>query len=585
MLARLLDPWAALLLGLIVATATVILIAAPGPRRLLAGETQATKPVSVLDIAVFVYNDDDPARCIGALWVHADSAASLVNVVVVPALAQGFLPGGGYEPLASIVDDAGPAAAAAALGEMTGVKMRWWVSGGLDALKEAFPAAFPSGGTRVAMVRMKTSVASWSGSAPPKQQFARQYDFLRLSLADSDFSDLNVIAFANYALAAPGLTSDLDLQAASSVAVILRGMGAKPVTVSTLPAVVRVTRGSCVWRLDSTALAKMRQTLASGAAPPDYGPLVRSRSAAATVVVAIDPLGAVQRPFLSALRRRLRVASGGPVRVVPLVARLGGDLPQALTRVLERTQAQAVVVALGWGSADAAAGNLGQRLAAVTSVLRSRGQPAVFAALPAAAAGQKAAAAVVAVAGAGGLPISSLPVVAKKSPAILGDSWARAVVATTVRACDPRLFAPRLVGTKLGVTYYERRHASVALTIAPPPTTGLLDVPGTGSTASSRALATSTATLLREFGWHTSTVSVDARTPRLGGKSIVCHADHLRLALALAGDLGLPARRVIVDPTATASLTLVVAAKQTGAIHLGGPLFWAHNDAAEGVQP
>ena len=86
-LARLLDPWAALLLGLIVATATVILIAAPGPRRLLAGAAPAAKPASVLDIAVFVHNDDDPARCIGVLWVHADSAASLVSVVVVPALS------------------------------------------------------------------------------------------------------------------------------------------------------------------------------------------------------------------------------------------------------------------------------------------------------------------------------------------------------------------------------------------------------------------------------------------------------------------------------------------------------------------
>ena len=90
---------------------------------------------------------------------------------------------------------------------------------------------------------------------------------------------------------------------------------------------------------------------------------------------------------------------------------------------------------------------------------------------------------------------------------------------------------------------------------------------------------------MREFGWRAATVAVDTWKPRLSGRSIVCHADHLQLALALAGDLRLPARRVIVDPKAPAPLTLAVASKRTGPPLLGVPPFWMHRGEVERVLP
>ncbi|MGO8682967.1 MAG: hypothetical protein ACLQUT_00055 [Thermoleophilia bacterium] len=571
-LVRHLDPWAALLLGLLVAMAVIILLAMRGPWNTPAapppGPPPVAKPVPApsADVAVFVNSASGSVHCIAALWVHVDPATPSLSVMVVPPQASGFLPGGGYEPLARIVDDAGPAAGAAALAEMTGVKMKWWVMGGLAAIKNAFPTAFPSENTQAAMARLRLSTIAWSESGSSVQQFARQYAFLSLSLGGVDLASLNIVAFTNYALAAPGLVSNLDLQTAASAAATLRNLGTQPIAVCALPAVVTTTRGVPSWRLDNAVLVSVRQSLVAGIAPQSFGPLVNTRIAPATVVAVIDPLGAVQSPFLQALARRLKTSSGGPVRVIPVVASLGSDLSTAVSSVLERTPAQAVIVALGWGAADPAAAALSRRLSALVSLLRERHQPAVIAALPNGVAGKLSAAAVAAAATAGGLPLSATlsPTTATTSPLRLGDAWAGTIVATVVRACDPELFAPRLASTKLDVTYYERRQTTVAVSAArrlpaSASASAAAAAPSPSAAASSAASAvvasvSSTMALLGEFGWQTVAARLGTWTPRLVGESISCHADHRRLALALASDLGLSAKQVVVDRRAPASL-------------------------------
>jgi hypothetical protein len=584
-LLRRLDPWAALLLGLLVAMAVIILLAMRGPWNTPASSppgpapAPAAKPVPApsADVAVFVNGVSGSVHCIAALWVHVDPATPSVSVMVVPSQASGFLPGGGYEPLARIVDDAGPAAGAAALSQMTGVDMKWWVMGGLSAIKNAFPTAFPSENTQAAMARLRLSSIAWSGSGTSAQQFARQYAFLSLSLGGVDLASLNIVAFTNYALAAPGLTSNLDLQTAASAAATLRNLGTEPITVCALPAAVTTTRGVRSWRLDNAVLASVRQSLVAGRAPQSFGPLVTTRSVPATVVAVIDPLGAVQNPFLQALARHLKTSSGGPVRVIPVVASLGSNLSAAVSSVLQRTPAQAVVVALGWGAADPAAAALSSRLSALISLLRERQQPTVIAALPSGVAGKLSAAAVAAAATAGGLPLSAtLPsTAATTSPLRLGDAWAGTVVATVVRACDPQLFAPRLAGTKLDVTYYERRQTTVAVSAARRlPASASVSAAAAAPSASASAAAAEpaasaaassaapavgvsvrpTMALIGEFGWQTVALATGTWTPRLAGESISCHADHLRLALALASDLGLSAKQVVVDRQAPAAL-------------------------------
>ncbi len=547
-LARHLDPWAGLLLGLLVAMAVIILLVTPGPWNRVVGKAPAAAPTAqpTTDVAVFVTSGGPPVHCTAAFWLHTDPSASSVTVVLVPAQANGFLAGGGYEPLGEIVDDAGPAAGAAALGDMVGVPMRLWVDGGLKAVRDAFPLSFPDVWAPATALRMQDAVRSWSDQGAPAGRFARQYSFMQLSLAESDYPGINVIAFANYVLAAPGMSSNLDLQTAASVAATLRRLGSSTPAFCALPAISEVTRHSASWHLESGPAFGVRQSLALGVSPPAYAARVTTRRVPATVVAVLDPLGSVQQPYLAALARRLRDSSGGPVHLVALVVGHGDDAAARLARVLDRTRPQAVLIGLGWRTTKSDAALLATRLTAVTAMLRERDQAAVLTAAPAG--GDGAIANVIgAAAKSAGLPLSPAPVsppAASSAPAArarvqqMAGTWAAAHAATLVRACDPALFAPRLAGSKAGVSYYKRSKATVLL--------------------SGAGIPARYAGWLATCGWQTTAHATPGWSPLSAGAIVSYRPGSVLLARALAGDLGLPAASIVADARAPATLVVTV---------------------------
>lgn len=544
-LARHVGLWAALLLGLLVGTAVVILYSTPGPWHAASGAGQVAKPPAsaASDLAVFVVDADPTRHCVGVIWVHAEPGIPSVSVMVVPSLAQGFLPGGGYEPVSRIVDEAGPAAGASALAGMTGTKVDGWVTVGLGALQVAFPDAFPTIPTRDAMFRLRQSLATWAGRGTARAQFERQKAFVDLALTQTDFGTLNVVAFANFVLASSGVRSNIDLQTAASVAAALRDLGTSAVDTAALPAVVDSTGVSSVWRLDAGSLLAVGQSLALGTAPPPFGPQVTTSALPATVVIVTEPLGSLQRPFVASLAQRLRASSGQPVRVVPVVVAPGVDVATQLAAVLDARRPQAVLVALGWGVSDSAVADVKRQLTEVTALLGRRAQPAVIAAPPGGDSASAVADVVTTAAQRSGLPLSpaatAVPNAASRQrQGVVAGAWADAAFETLARACDPALFAPRLAATRLGIGFYTRVHTRVAV----------MGVGAVQTTASAR---------LRACGWAAAATAAGSWSPTLRGGNVYCHAGEVTLARAVAGDLGRSGVRVIVDASAPAAITVV----------------------------
>jgi hypothetical protein len=116
--------------------------------------------------------------------------------------------------------------------------------------------------------------------------------------------------------------------------------------------------------------------------------------------------------------------------------------------------------------------------------------------------------------------------------------WARGNAATFVRAVQPAFFAPRLPATRLGVTLYERTLTRIAVAGA--------------AGAAARAVAR-----LDSFGW----VALRRSAGSLASAAlpvVYYRASDRRLALALAGDLGLRASQVVKTAGGPAGVTLVV---------------------------
>jgi hypothetical protein len=536
--------WGAILLGLFVAMAVIILYATPGPWHTATGNGQAAKPSApaTSDLAVFVLGSRSPSRCVGVVWVHTDPAVPSLSTIVVPALALGFLPEGGYEAITRIVDEAGPAAGAAALGLMTGTKMSGWVTVGQGALQVAFPDAFPTISTRDAVLRLRQSLAAWRGDGPARTQLAGQKAFVDMALTQSDFSSLNVVAFANFVLASSGVRSNIDLQTAASVAATLRDMGKSSVGTAAIPATVASTGASSTWRLDGASVAAITQSLALGTAPPAYGPQVKTIAGSASVVAVIEPMGSLQRPFLASLEQQLHAASGLNVAVKAVVATPGSDVAAQLATTLGAGRPQAVLVALGWGASRSAA-DIRQELADVIAVLSASAQPAVIAAPPGGDSASGVVGEVLAAAKKSGLPLSPAApplthTLAQARPAAAAAAWAGAAALTLVRACEPALFSPTLAATRLGVGYYTRVHTQVA-------------VAGAG------AVQTAAIERLRACGWAAVALPTSTWSPASGGVAVYCQSDALTLARAVAGDMSQAAVRVIVDPAAPAAVTVV----------------------------
>jgi len=147
---------------------------------------------------------------------------------------------------------------------------------------------------------------------------------------------------------------------------------------------------------------------------------------------------------------------------------------------------------------------------------------------------------------AGPTPTASLTPAAGPTPAAgdgltaaLVTAWARLNAATFVRAVQPAFFAPRLAATRLGVTYYERTQTRVAV-VGP------------------AAVATPAVDRLDVFGYRARRASARSLVP--GVLPIVYYRKgDRRLALAVAGDLGLRTSQVVQTAGGPAGLTLVVA--------------------------
>ena len=465
--ARRLDPWAALLLGGLLAMGVVILLATPGPWQRVVGTEPPVRLEAPApdDVAVFVMGGRG-GSCSGVVWLHLDSERHALTAVVVAPRISGFSPTDGYAPVAAIAGSAGPSAAAAALGGALGVSMDAWIALDRKALDLAVEPMFPMSEVRAARSRYREARAAWRGRGGAEHAWATQYESLRVALPQVAFEELGVVAFSNYVLGFGFVRSDLTLQGATSLAEALKEVDRDLVEVRAAPVVVERCRGGEVWHADASRVEPLHQSLLLGMRPPETGRLVTERARAARVLV-IAPLSR-----LNAARYAAEVA--------PAPGRLGrrsrrGDPRLRRGRpagVPRRARAGQAAGARGAGRA----GPSGRRrrpppsprsAPCCASGVRRRWSRARWSpdeASPPATAAEKALAAAVAD---GRLPVSWLPA-AEAGATGAGArralvAAARANVQTLVRACWPGTLAPGLSSTRLGFAFVDARHTGVGV--------------------------------------------------------------------------------------------------------------------------
>ena len=531
--ARRLDPWAALLLGGLLAMGVVILLATPGPWQRVVGTEAPVRLEAPApdDVAVFVMGGRG-GSCSGVVWLHLDAGRHALTAVVVAPRISGFAPTDGYAPVAAIAGSAGPGAAAEALGGAIGVSMDAWIALDRKALDLAVEPMFPMSEVRAARSRYRDARAAWRGHGGAEQAWATQYASLRAALPQVAFEELGVVAFSNYVLGFGFVRSDLTLQGATSLAEALKEVDRTLVEVRAAPVVVERCRGGEVWRADASRVEPLHQSLLLGMAPPETGRLVTERARVARVLV-IAPLSRVSAArYAAEVDRRLTVSAGAPIEVT-LVSGADDRLAFRAARELDRRPALAALVAParpGEASATTA-------VTKVCAMLRQRRQEAVVSGplpdssgeLSGAAAEEDLAAAVAA----GRLPISWLPA-AEAGATGVGRrralvAAARANVQTLVRACWPGTLAPGLSSTRLGFAFVAARHTGVGV--------------ASGSDTAAAALLQR----LRLWGFAAARLTADdaSSAPAGPGAVIAYRPGSLAAALALAGDLGLPSGSVV----------------------------------------
>jgi hypothetical protein len=546
---RRLDPWAALLLGVLLALGVVILLATPGPWQRVVGKDAPVRiePPAPDDLALFVLGGRDGA-CSGIVWLHLDPQRSALTAVVIARRVSAFAPGAGFAPVGDIVDSLGPLAAATALGRALHVRMNAWVTLDRQALEQAVQPMFPMNGVRAARTRYRDARASWRGRGGAEKSWATQYETLRAALPQVPFEQLNVVAFSNYVLGFGFVKSDLTLQGATWLADALRQADTGHVAVRAAPVVVERCRGGQVWRVDSGRMELLRQSLALGLTPPETGALVTPRLRAAHVLVVVPFPRGPAAAYAAQVRRSLQRSSGAPVAVT-VVSGTDDGLADRAARVLDTRPALAVLVA------PATAEPSRRAVAAVASVcamLRARGQEAVVSGpLPAPSASaiaSPARAGLAAVVMAGGSPVSWLP----GAPPVVVGAWsapsgmgfaARANVETLVRVCWPGTLAPRLASTRLRFGFVAAQQTRVG-------------VMATRSGAQEGILEQ-----LRLWGYVGEPLALDGAgwQPPAPGPALYYRGGERTAATALAGDLGLSARSVISSGDAPRDLVLVLA--------------------------
>ncbi len=530
---RRLDPWAALLLGGLLAMGVVILLATPGPWQRVVGKQPPVRLEAPApdDVAVFVMGGRG-GGCSGVLWLHVDAARKALAAVVVAPRVSGFSPTDGYAPVADIADSAGPSAAAQALSGALGVSMDAWVALDREASDLAIQAMFPASEPRVARTRYREARTAWRGRGGDKAAWATQYASLRGALSQVPFDELGVVAFSNYVLGFGFVRSDLTLQGVTSLAEALRDVDPGRVDVRAAPVIVERSRGGEVWHADASRVEPLRQSLAMGMRPPETDKLVTVRTRAARVLV-VAPLSRTRaRQYAAAVSRRLARSAGGAIDV-RLVAGADDRLAFRAARALDRRPALAVLVAPA-ASSDATVAAV---VTKVCTMLRSRSQEAVVSGpLPAGTAGSSGATGSDAqwIAAADRLPVSWPPATDPSiAPAGAGRralvAAAGANVQTLVRACWPGAFAPDLRSTRLGFAFVAARHTGVG-------------VVGASDTATAGVLAS-----LRVWGFPGERLALEVGgwQPTRTGPALYFQPGARDAALALAGDLGLPPRSVV----------------------------------------
>ena len=541
--ARRLDPWAALLLGGLLAMGVVILLATPGPWQRVVGEEPPVRLEAPApdDVALFVMAGRG-SSCTGIVWLHLDSEKRALAAVVVAPRISGFSPTDGYAPVAAIAGSAGPSAAAAALGGALGVSIDAWIALDRKAMDLAVEALVPMNEVRAARTRYREARAAWRGRGGEATAWATQYESLRVSLPQVPFEELGVVAFSNYVLGFGFVRSDLTLQGATSLAEALKEVDRDLVEVRAAPVVVERSRGGEVWHADASRVEPLRQSLALGIRPPETGRLITERARVARVLVVAPLERQAAERYAGEVRRRLAASSGAPVEVT-LVSGDDQRLAFRAARELDRRPALAVLVAPAEPGARATVA-----VTKVCAMLRDRRQEAVVSGpLPASAGEPSAAAAdreaLAAAVSAGRLPVSW----ASPSRQIgEGDSGrglvaaARSNVETLVRACWPGTLAPHLTSTRLGFAYVAARHT------------------GVGVRSSSARVTERLLRRLRLWGYPGARLAPDPAVPDQGGRggAVAFRPGSREAALALAGDLGLPAGSVFRAGDAPRKLVL-----------------------------
>ena len=551
-----LDPWAALLLGVLLALAVIILLATPGPWH--AGEGPAAPgrpaPQAPTDIAVFALGGAE-GTCTAVLWLHVDRVRPALTAVVLAPATQGFVPGAGFTPLRRIVDEVGPGVAATALGQALDVPMDAWITLDKQALRLVLAPRSLAGEARAPLLEYARTQAAWEGRGTARRVWSTQYRALGSTLARLPFERINVVSFSNYVLGWGHVQSDLDLQGATSLATTFGELLPTQVDVRAAAAIVETCRRGEAWRIDRSAMEQLRQSLAFGLTPPPTGTKVKRRPRPARVLVVLPGPGYRSAAYVQEVRRRLRLSAGAPVAVQAVEAPRWGGLVARTTAAVESWRPLAVLVAPPTGLTGAETITAAAALRGLGETLRAADQPAVLSApLPAETTATAAPAATV-LAGdalavairAGGQPVSPLAAPNAATAGTQGamrslDAKLRAAaganVATLVRACWPGALAPRLASTRLGFSFAARRRTTV------------------GVSAATEGAATAAIARLRTWGYQTTIVPATVWMPPRLGRGVYYRAGLRRAALALAGDLGLPAAAVVADEDAPTPLTL-----------------------------
>ena len=550
-MARRLDPWAALLLGVLLALGVVILLATPGPWHRVVGPPSAVhlEPPPPADVAVFVLGGRK-AGCSGVVWLHIDHVTPSLTAVIVAPDTQIFVSRGGFAPLRVVVRDVGPRAAASALGEALGVPFDAWVTVDRRALSLALESMSSASEGHASVREYRGATAAWEGRGRPAAILPAQYRALGLALPRTSYDTINVVAFANYILGFGYVSSDLDLRSVTSLATAFKALVPARVHVQTVAAVVETCRGADAWRVDRVALGRLRRALVAGETPPPAVLLPKRLRRPARVLVVL-PGAADAEAYVAEVRRSLRRSAGAPIAVRALIVSGPDDPAQRVAALARRWRPLAVLVAPPLGpSSSAGTERAAARLRSVGNYLRLSGRSAVMSGplpLPSGnGSSAKSAAVVVETAvEASGLPVSDLAVLEKSferppaSLALRARAVARANVQTLVRACWPGALAPRLASTRLAVGFAANRLTRVAV-LAP-----------------SDVAAVRAAAALRLWGYDARPATGTAGSQLTRATAIVSYREGMRrAALALAGDLGLRRAAVVADDGAPAALTL-----------------------------